>query len=102
MKEIKEFDTFSGTNGYIVVDGTDQNTADGKLKIPNYDNAAEGAVLTKSSDDIVWQVPQGGASLPDTPSDYASKYYILGFNKSTGELAWHQLSDGSGGTIHYA
>lgn len=60
MKEIKEFDTFSGTDGFIIVDGETQNTPGGKLKIPNYANAAEGAVLTKTSDDIVWSVPQGG------------------------------------------
>jgi len=102
MKEIKEFDTFNGTDGFIIVDGENQNTPGGKLKIPNYANADEGAVLTKTSDDIVWQVPQGGTSLPDTPNDYDSKNYVLGFNKSTGKLAWQQLSNGSGGTLPYA
>ena len=32
MKEIKDFDTFNGTNGFIIVDGENQNTPGGKLK----------------------------------------------------------------------
>lgn len=30
MKNIKDFDTFSGTDGYLIVDGTDENTPGGK------------------------------------------------------------------------
>lgn len=73
MKEIKEFDTFSGTNGYIVVDGTDQNTAGGKLKFPNYVSASDGDVLTYdgNSDEIVWAAPEGGVPVPtDASFDY--------------------------------
>lgn len=30
MKNIKDFDTFSGTDGYLIVDGTNENTPGGK------------------------------------------------------------------------
>ena len=66
MKEIKEFADFSGTNGYLIIDGEDQNTEGGKIKFPNYSgvNITDGAVLTKSTTNneevIGWQVPAGG------------------------------------------
>jgi hypothetical protein len=104
-KAVKEYDDFTGTNGYLIVDGLTDNESGGKMKVPNYSGVTDGYVLTKTttngSDDVVWSAPAGGTSLPDTPSDYTSKSYVLGFNKSTGELAWQQISNGSGGVLPY-
>ena len=74
MKEIKEFDTFSGTDGYVIVDGLDEKTPGGKIKVPNYSGVTDGYVLTKTTtdgtDDVVWSAPAG--VLPDIPGDATS------------------------------
>lgn len=162
---IKEYGDFAGQDGYLIIDGLDEQTPGGKKllselggsNVPNYPtdvatsdtkryhlkvynqagdlqvkwddetyydvanngglakasggntisfsidtgDANDGDVLTYSGDNIVWTAPAGGTSLPDTPSDYTSKSYVLGFNKSTGELAWQQISNGSGGVLPY-
>lgn len=68
-KPVKEYDDFAGSDGYVIVDGIDTETPGGKLKLPNYAGATDGAVLTKKTvndaDEIVWEVPQGGGGLPD-------------------------------------
>lgn len=69
MKEIKEFDNFKGQEGYLIVDGLDDQTKGGKIKVPNYSDVTDGYVLTKTTtdgtDDIVWSAPAGGGGLPD-------------------------------------
>lgn len=71
-KPVKEYDDFAGSDGYVIVDGIDTETPGGKLKLPNYAGATDGAVLTKKTvndaDEIVWEVPQGGGGLPDAQS----------------------------------
>ncbi len=75
---IKEYDDFAGTNGYLIVDGLDEQTLGGKLKVPNYSGVTDGYVLTKTttngSDDVVWSAPAEGGGLPDV-SNLIGKYY---------------------------
>lgn len=75
---IKEYDDFAGTNGYLIVDGLDEQTPGGKLKVPNYSGVTDGYVLTKTttngSDDVVWSAPAEGGGLPDV-SNLIGKYY---------------------------
>ena len=67
-KPLRDYDDFAGKSGYIIVDGVDETTPGGKLKVPNYTGVADGYVLTKSSsgntDDVVWAAPSGGG-FPD-------------------------------------
>ena len=69
-------------------------------------NQHRGHVLTvnDSDDSIEWAAPQGGgggSDVPDVPTDYAEKSYVLGINQATGKLAWYQLNNGSGSAINY-
>lgn len=67
---IKEYNDFTGTNGYLIVDGLTDNESGGKMKVPNYSGVTDGYVLTKTttngSDDVVWSAPAAGGGLPDT------------------------------------
>ena len=71
---IKEYDDFAGTNGYLIVDGLDNQTPGGKLKVPNYSGVTDGYVLTKTttngSDDVVWSAPGGGGVPAPTNTDF--------------------------------
>ena len=89
---IKEYDDFAGTNGYLIVDGLDEQTLGGKLKVPNYSGVTDGYVLTKTttngSDDVVWSAPAEGGGLPDV-SNLIGKTYKTGdqgIETPTGEL----------------
>ena len=76
---IKEYDDFAGTNGYLIVDGLDEQTLGGKLKVPNYSGVTDGYVLTKTtingSDDVVWSAPAEGGGLPDVSNLIGKAYY---------------------------
>lgn len=67
-KAVKEYDDFTGTNGYLIVDGLTDNESGGKMKVPNYSGVTDGYVLTKTTtdgaDDVVWSAPAGGGSDP--------------------------------------
>ena len=65
MKNIKDFDTFTGTDGYLIVDGTDENTPGGKKLLSDL------------------------STVPDLPSDASSKSYTLGIKD--GKLTWVEL-----------
>lgn len=70
-KAVKEYNDFTGTNGYLIVDGLTDNESGGKMKVPNYSGVTDGYVLTKTTtdgaDDVVWSAPAGGGvDLPDT------------------------------------
>ena len=75
---IKEYDDFAGTNGYLIVDGLDEQTLGGKLKVPNYSGVTDGYVLTKTttngSDDVVWSAPAEGGGLPDVSNLIGKSY----------------------------
>ena len=65
---IKEYDDFSGTNGYLIVDALTDNESGGKMKVPNYAGVTDGYVLTKTTtdntDDVVWAAVGGGVPAP--------------------------------------
>lgn len=73
-KAVKDYNDFTGTNGYLIVDGLTDNESGGKMKVPNYSGVIDGYVLTKTttngSDDVVWSAPAGG--IPD-PQDLVGK-----------------------------
>jgi hypothetical protein len=89
-KPLKEYDDFAGSDGYIIVDGIDTDTPGGKLKIPNYAGATDGAVLTKKTvndaDEIVWEA---SPKLPVLPGS-DDKLYML--SCKNGVLSWAQGS----------
>lgn len=101
---IKEYDDFAGTNGYLIVDGLDEQTLGGKLKVPNYSGVTDGYVLTKTttngSDDVVWSAPAGGGGLPDASSLIGKTYnYTDEVSATTSELRVVYDLRASGGTI---
>ena len=69
-KAVKEYNDFTGTNGYLIVDGLTDNESGGKMKVPNYSGVTDGYVLTKTTtdgaDDVVWSAPAGGLDLPSS------------------------------------
>jgi len=90
-KAVKEYDDFTGTNGYLIVDGLTDNESGGKMKVPNYSGVTDGYVLTKTttngSDDVVWSAPAGG--LPDIPSTTLTGHdYLLMVNHKNGRIEW--------------
>jgi hypothetical protein len=116
---IKEYNDFTGTNGYLIVDGLDDQTPGGKLKVPNYSGVTDGYVLTKTttngSDDVVWSAPAGGLDLPSSnvvftkpvDANYSVEYVIKGtiqgsaaddHNKATAITWYWEIAnkDGSG------
>jgi len=102
MKEIKEFDNFAeGKDGYLIVDGLDENTPGGKKLlsdiIPDSSKATEGQVLTVNSQHKpVWN---DVTVVPDLPADASDKAYVLGIKDN--QLTWVELLAGTGsGTLN--
>lgn len=97
---IKEYDDFAGTNGYLIVDGLDEQTPGGKLKVPNYSGVTDGYVLTKTttngSDDVVWSAPSEGGGLPDESKLIGKSYYSGGTNYDVALRAVFDLSADNG------
>ncbi len=93
---IKEYDDFAGTNGYLIVDGLDEQTPGGKLKVPNYSGVTDGYVLTKTttngSDDVVWSAPSGGSGLPDASNLIGKTYTMDGISTQVGLRAVFDLT----------
>jgi hypothetical protein len=90
-KAVKEYNDFTGTNGYLIVDGLTDNESGGKMKVPNYSGVTDGYVLTKTTtdgaDDVVWSAPAGG--LPDIPSTTLTGHdYLLMVNHENGRIEW--------------
>lgn len=101
---IKEYDDFAGTNGYLIVDGLDEQTPGGKLKVPNYSGVTDGYVLTKTttngSDDVVWSAPAAGGGLPDVSNLIGKDYnWTDEVSAITGELRVACDLSASQGTI---
>ena len=66
---IKEYDDFAGQDGYIIVDGLDNQTPGGKKLLSDL------------------------SAVPDLPSDAGSKNYVLGIKD--GQLSWVELKTDS-------
>lgn len=93
-KPIKEYEDFTGEAGYLIVDSLTNEISGGKLKVPNYKDVTDGYVLTKTSnadtDDVVWAAPQAGSSIPEPPSGFSDKNYVLGIGPD-GNFKWVEL-----------
>lgn len=101
MKEIKEFDDFNGSDGYVIVDSTDAETPGGKKLlsdiIPVASQATEGQVLTVNSQHKpVWD---DVSVVPDLPADASDKAYVLGIKDN--QLTWVELlAENGSGTLN--
>lgn len=61
-----------------------------KNPLPSTDGASNGNVLTITNGEAGWAAPQAGSSIPDPPSGYADKSYVLGIG-TDGKFKWVEL-----------
>lgn len=77
MKNIKDFNTFSGTDGYLIVDGLTNATPGGKIQLSK---------ITLPQNPSAWTPEEGTEHNP--PEDGDKWNLVLTYNNSTYSLSW--------------